>query len=242
MKYWTYQPKLKHYLNESLRYEIARFPKATQSQKQASSHYDGYNHPKSLNINYPEYQMRRDYATWSDDSAKGGYVDWVKPPIDMSDDQRYKIVFWGDEENGIAPLLKKFARDIAIRPETGLNYKIFVDIMWFHQMDKGDYDNWHNHFACQWIGIYYIDLPEGEQTELMDFEGNVFQPDVKEGDLLIFPSGYVHRSPPCNNRKTIVAFNFSVASNYSRETIERLKETHPQNYFEDTNQIRKFKE
>jgi len=249
MNYWIYTPKDKDILNEKLRYEISIFPKATQSQKQASSHYDGYNHPKSLNINYQEFQMRRDYATWSDEDAEGGYVNWELPPLDMMADQKYKIEFWGagrledpNHDDGIAPLLKKFARDIAIRPETGLNYKIFVDIMWFHQMNKGDYDNWHNHFACQWIGIYYIDLPEGEQTELMDFEGNVFQPEVKEGDLLIFPSGYVHRSPPCNNRKTIVAFNFSVASNYSRETIEKLMDTHPQNYYEDVSEIRKFKE
>lgn len=83
MIYWTYQPKLKHYLNENLRSEIKKFPKGTQSQKQASSHYDGYNHPKSLNINYPEFQMRRDYATWYDDNAEGGYVDWVIPPLDL---------------------------------------------------------------------------------------------------------------------------------------------------------------
>ena len=46
MIYWTYQPKLKHYLNENLRSEIKKFPKGTQSQKQASSHYDGYNQHK----------------------------------------------------------------------------------------------------------------------------------------------------------------------------------------------------
>ena len=59
----------------------------------------------------------------------------------------------------------------------------------------GDYDNWHNHFGCQWIGIYYVDLPEGEATELMDFDGKVEQAKVKKV-VLIFPSGYAHRSPP----------------------------------------------
>tara|TARA_Y100001937_G_C7097648_1_gene320899 strand:+ start:480 stop:1028 length:549 start_codon:yes stop_codon:yes gene_type:complete len=180
--------------------------------------------------------MKRDYASWHDATQSTGYINWTTPSVDHSPDQKYKIVFW----EGIAPLLEKFARDVAVRPESELNYQIFVDVMWFHQMDKGDYDNWHNHFGCQWIGIYYIDLPEGEETELMDFEGNIFQPEVKEGDLLIFPSGYLHRSPPCNDRKTIVAFNFSIASKYSRETIEKLMKTHPQNFFEDVNEIRKY--
>ena len=236
MIYWTYQPQLKHHLNENLRYHISKFTKGQQSQKQASSHYDGYNHHKSWNVNYPKFQMKRDYASWHDATQSTGYINWTTPPVDHSPDQKYKIVFW----EGVAPLLEKFARDVAVRPESELNYQIFVDVMWFHQMDKGDYDNWHNHFGCQWIGIYYIDLPEGEETELMDFEGNIFQPEVKEGDLLIFPSGYLHRSPPCNDRKTIVAFNFSIASKYSRETIEKLVKTHPQNFFEDVNEIRKY--
>lgn len=238
-KHWTYTPENVEELNEKLRIHIGQFPKGDQSQKQASSHYDGYNHPKSLNINYPEFQKRRSYASWFDSKKKTGYVDWKVPPIDPDPHQQYKTVFW----EGIAPLLHTFSRDVAIRPESGLNYQIFVDVMWFHQMQKGDYDNWDNHFACQWIGIYYVDLPEGEETELMDFEGNVFAPKVKEGELLVFPSGYLHRSPPKvkDETKTIIAFNFSVASKYSRQMLVKLKETHPENYFEPLEQTPEFK-
>lgn len=238
MTYWKYRPENHEALNEKLRIHIAQFPKGDQSQKQASSHYDGYNHPKSLNINYPEFQMRRGYASWYDSKQKTGYVNWKVPPIDPDPHQQYKTVFW----EGVAPLLRTFSRDVAVRPESGLNYQIFVDVMWFHQMYEGDYDNWHNHFACQWIGIYYVDLPKGEETELMDFEGNVFTPAIEEGDLLVFPSGYLHRSPPKREKqeKTIIAFNFSVASKYSQEMIRKLQETHPDNYFEDVNQIAKF--
>jgi hypothetical protein len=240
MHYWTYTPKNAEAFNEKLRVYIAQFPKGEQSQKQASSHYDGYNHPKSLNINYPEFQMRRGYASWYDANQKTGYVNWKVPPIDPDPHQQYKTVFW----ESTAPLLHEFSRDVAVRAKSGLNYQIFVDVMWFHQMYEGDYDNWHNHFACQWIGIYYVDLPKGEETELMDFDGNIFVPEVKEGELLIFPSGYLHRSPPkkVKQEKTIIAFNFSVASKYSREMIQKLQETHPQNYFEDVKQISEFKE
>jgi hypothetical protein len=239
MKYWTYTPEDVESFNEKLRIKIEEFPKGKQSQKQASSHYDGYNHPKSLNINYPKFQDKRGYASWHDGTATTGYVNYPPLPIDKDPHQQYKTIFW----EGVAPLVEKFSRDIAIRPESGLNYQVFVDIMWFHQMSKGDYDNWHNHFGCQWIGIYYIDLPVGEETELMDFDGNVSQVDVKEGELLVFPSGYLHRSPPklLDETKTIVAFNFSVASKYSKQTIARVKETHPQNYFEDIELTPEFK-
>jgi len=90
--YWTYKPENYERLNEKLRILIENFPKGDQSQKQASSHYDGYNHPKSLNINYPEFQMRRSYASWFDKNNKTGYVDWKVPPIDPDYNQKYKTI------------------------------------------------------------------------------------------------------------------------------------------------------
>ena len=239
MNYWTYTPDDVESFNEKLRIKIDEFPTGKQSQKQPTTHYDGYNHPQSWNINYPQFQDRRGYASWHDDTATTGYVNYPPPPVSKDPHQQYKTIFW----EGVAPLVEKFSRDIAIRPESGLNYQVFVDIMWFHQMSKGDYDNWHNHFGCQWIGIYYVDLPVGEETELMDFDGNVSQVDVKEGELLVFPSGYLHRSPPklLDETKTIIAFNFSVASKYSRQTIAKVKETHPQNFFEDVDNTPEFK-
>ena len=236
--YWIYTPS-KYFdsvreglglplFNEKLRTLIDATPKGIQSQKQPVSHYDGYNHRKSLNINYPEFQKSRYYATWDNPEATGGYVDIPAPEIDNSDDQKYKTWFWEQ----IAPLVKQFARDVAVRPETGLNYQINVDMMWFHRMDRGDYDNWHNHSYCQWVGVYYVDLPEGEQTLLQDYEGNTFQPDVKEGQLLIFPASYIHKSPVANARKTVINFNFNVSSKYTKETIDKVKETHPNNYFD----------
>lgn len=238
MSYWCYTPENYEELNSNLREQIKLFPTGKQSQKQAVSHYDGYNHSKSININYPDFQRYRSYLTWHSPDALTGYLESAPQPIDESPDQRYKIIFW----DSIAPLLHKFARDVAVRPETKLNYQIFVDMMWFHQMDKGDYDNWHNHVACQWIGVYYVDLPKGEETILIDYEGREFQPEVNEGQLLIFPAGYIHKSPDCNNRKTIVSFNFSVGSKYTIDIIEGVKKTHPLNFFDTTEGIKEFKE
>jgi len=228
MNYWTYTPSNHIDFNDKLRALIDSTPKGIQSQKQPVSHYDGYNHTKSLNANYPEFQHSRHYLTWENPKSKTGYVETPPPKIDKSDDQIYKISFW----QRVAPLVKQFAREVAVRPETKLNYQINVDMMWFHRMDKGDYDNWHNHSFCQLVGVYYVDLPEGEQTLLQDYEGNVFKPDVSEGQLLIFPASYIHKSPEVTKRKTVINFNFNISSKYTIDTINKVKETHPNNYFD----------
>ena len=237
MNYWTYTPSNHIDFNDKLRALIDSTPKGIQSQKQPVSHYDGYNHTKSLNANYPEFQHSRHYLTWENPKSKTGYVETPPPKIDKSDDQIYKISFW----QRVAPLVKQFAREVAVRPETKLNYQINVDMMWFHRMDKGDYDNWHNHSFCQWVGVYYVDLPEGEQTLLQDYEGNVFKPDVSEGQLLIFPASYIHKSPEVTKRKTVINFNFNISSKYTIDTINKLKETHPNNYFDTDEQTNLYK-
>lgn len=237
VNYWTYTPSNHIDFNDKLRALIDSTPKGIQSQKQPVSHYDGYNHTKSLNANYPEFQHSRHYLTWENPKSKTGYVETPPPKIDKSDDQIYKISFW----QRVAPLVKQFAREVAVRPETKLNYQINVDMMWFHRMDKGDYDNWHNHSFCQWVGVYYVDLPEGEQTLLQDYEGNVFKPDVSEGQLLIFPASYIHKSPEVTKRKTVINFNFNISSKYTIDTINKVKETHPNNYFDTDEQTNLYK-
>lgn len=237
MNYWTYTPNNHLDLNQRLRALIDSTPKGKQSQKQPVSHYDGYNHSKSINANYPEFQKSRQYLTWYEPEALTGYVDIPPQAIDESDDQIYKISFW----QRVAPLVKQFAREVAVRPETKLNYQINVDMMWFHRMDKGDYDNWHNHSFCQWVGVYYVDLPEGGQTLLQDYEGNEFQPDVSEGQLLIFPASCIHKSPKVTKRKTVINFNFNISSKYTIDTINKVKETHPNNYFDTDEQTNLYK-
>ena len=237
MQYWTYTPSNHIDFNEKLRALIDSTPTGKQSQKQPVSHYDGYNHTKSLNANYPEFQHSREYLMWHEPEATTGYYNKPPPEIDDSDDQIYKISFW----QRVAPLLNQFARNVAVRPETGLNYQIHVDMMWFHRMDKGDYDNWHNHSLCQWVGVYYVDLPEGEQTLLQDYEGNVFKPDVSEGQLIIFPSSYIHKSPKVTGRKTVINFNFNVGSKYTQETINKIKQTHPNTYFDTDEGTKPYK-
>jgi hypothetical protein len=55
--------------------------------------------------------------------------------------------------------------------------------------------------------VYYIDLPEKKyKTEFLDIEIP-----IQEGNLVIFPSFLLHRSPinMSNKEKVIISFNFS---------------------------------
>tara|TARA_R110000822_G_scaffold31166_2_gene90197 strand:+ start:1859 stop:2365 length:507 start_codon:yes stop_codon:yes gene_type:complete len=86
--------------------------------------------------------------------------------------------------------------------------KCIIHNHWFQQYLKNDHHNWHNHSACQFSSIYYLELPDPSiATEFLD--GTKI--DIKEGDIITFPSYLYHRSPinKLKKRKSVVVFNSS---------------------------------
>lgn len=83
--------------------------------------------------------------------------------------------------------------------------------VWFQQYKKGDFHDWHSHNGCAYSNVYYVELGDGcPSTEfLTPITKEIVVPNVSEGDILIFPSAFAHRSPPNNssNQKTIISFN-----------------------------------
>lgn len=79
--------------------------------------------------------------------------------------------------------------------------------LWFQQYIQGSGFGWHQHDG-HWAFIYYIELPEiKEATEFLNYG----QFNVKEGDILFFPTFLNHRSPiiKSNLRKTIISTNIN---------------------------------
>lgn len=76
---------------------------------------------------------------------------------------------------------------------------------WFAQYTDESDHSWHIHPGAYFACVYMMHLPDPSMaTEL---EGDPFK-DVKEGDLIIFPASWPHRSPlkeSCD--KTIIAGN-----------------------------------
>lgn len=92
--------------------------------------------------------------------------------------------------------------------------------MWFQQYEKYDYHPWHSHAHVQFSHIYYVELPhKTNRTEFFDLIKNKkVTYDVKEGDIIMFPSFMPHHSLPHTSSapKTIISFNsnFEVDENF----------------------------
>jgi hypothetical protein len=85
--------------------------------------------------------------------------------------------------------------------------------IWFQQYVKNDYHGWHTH-GDNYTGVYYLDFPKGSSsTELIE-QGSLNKIIIKakEGDIVIFPSFVMHRSPRIKKdiQKTIISFNIDM--------------------------------
>ena len=86
---------------------------------------------------------------------------------------------------------------------------------WFQQYVNNSWHGWHVHGNSSISLSYLLELPERKfSTEFVDIERNTtFQVDVEEGDVIIFPSYIIHRSPiitDSNVRKTTIAINLNL--------------------------------
>jgi hypothetical protein len=107
------------------------------------------------------------------------------------------------------PVAQEFSNTIC--ESLGYQYCSIVS-MWFQQYASGDTHGWHIHdsnFSC----VYFLELPENSSaTELINpfNQSDLITPAVKEGDVVMFPSFVMHRSPLLKQgRKTSIAFNIN---------------------------------
>ena len=77
---------------------------------------------------------------------------------------------------------------------------------WYNQYSKNNNHHWHTHPESNLSAIYFVELPN---KELMTEFKTKIKLNVKEGDILFFPSYMLHRAPVnnTNKRKTVIAFN-----------------------------------
>ena len=81
---------------------------------------------------------------------------------------------------------------------------------WFQRYETDNTHHWHNHGGCQFSNVYFLEMPNGNQTEILGMDGKLIEYDAKEGDIITFPAWMKHRSRPNKGeQKTVIAFNSS---------------------------------
>ena len=91
--------------------------------------------------------------------------------------------------------------------------RYFMNCIWYqiYNSNSGSYQDYHTHNGddCHISGIYYLKLKDNKISTQFIVDGTLTQFDVKEGDIILFNSSIMHRSPPNNTSddKIILAFN-----------------------------------
>jgi len=98
---------------------------------------------------------------------------------------------------------------------------------WFQRYKKNNSHAWHVHGMCMYANVYFLELPSDELvTELYDVHSNsiIKLEGIKEGDLITFPSYFIHRSPKntTDSKKTIISFNSNFYDTDQNRVSEKL--------------------
>ena len=125
-------------------------------------------------------------------------TDWHLPPsVNRSYGQFFEPVF-NKTLNNINEFFgyKKYEQKLSLK-----NY-------WFQQYKKDDTHNWHIHNESLFSNVYYVELPNESAKTTFLIGNKEIEIDVKEGDVLTFPSCFLHCSKPNGHgRKTVISFN-----------------------------------
>ena len=152
-------------------------------------------------IDFSEYDSPKDSESEVDITKTDWHIsqnfdrDWLKPLI-----------------NPMIENLKKMYESIGFN-----TFKI--NEIWFQQYMKNSVHGWHSH-SSNFTNVYYLELPDdAPKTKILNpFDRKtIIELDVKEGDMVFFPSFVLHKAPEnkSNLRKTIVSYNIDVM--YSQE-------------------------
>jgi len=222
-------------LNKKLLEIFDKMPASDNYYNLGVTKFDGHNHPDTdrLPLKWKWFDVQCLPGMMDDDGNinQDLYNRYTARYVDIPEHCEYKGFFLDSIEND----LNKFAAGQIKKELTDLDFRMDIKAMWFHQMFQNDYMDWDNHFYAQWACVYYVELPDPSMaTEFIhpDTEQE-FQPvNAKAGDLVIFPSFLLHRSPFITDtrRKTVIAWNMDIACLYDPSYFDKLAETHPNNW------------
>tara|TARA_R110002153_G_scaffold212511_1_gene365148 strand:+ start:399 stop:938 length:540 start_codon:yes stop_codon:yes gene_type:complete len=134
-----------------------------------------------------------EYQYWIDDNPRGTNMwstDFHRWPYE---DRAYKKLI----NHFLRPYISEFVKQWNADDQWKVKW-------WFAQYEDGGDHRWHIHPGALFGCVYQLELPDSKQATELD--GKDFG--LEEGDLIIFPAQWPHRSPPNGTgRKTVIAGN-----------------------------------
>jgi len=133
--------------------------------------------------------------------------------FELTDDKDLNISLHGEEMflyvvDDYQTLRCRLGRGYYDRENTNLK----IIHYWFQQYKDEDSHPFHIHTNSDYSMVYFVELQEkSHSTVFIDHDKKQVQLDVKEGDLLLFPSLVFHSSPKNNSLtgKTILSANLN---------------------------------
>jgi len=112
--------------------------------------------------------------------------------------------------------LNDFCQEIEIP-----RHNLVIDDMWYETARQYDNHPIHNHGAYGYSACWYVDFDNTEHTGTVFYSpfnnflnGNTidYQPNVTEGDLVLFPATIMHETfyNESSKNRTVVSFNVSI--------------------------------
>ena len=148
---------------------------------------------------------KKEHYEVSDDSITGLYTDFYKN-AEVGNDTL------PDYASVVIDIIKPYLQDF-----TDQRRVEFTD-MWYQTEEYGSSHGLHNHGHSGWSSVIYVDFDPQIHTATQFFSpfnnpwnGNLeaYQPPVKEGDMVIFPSTIAHEALPNSSRvpRTVISYN-----------------------------------
>jgi hypothetical protein len=83
--------------------------------------------------------------------------------------------------------------------------------VWFQQYAKNDFHDWHVHSNALYSAVYFLDVDDNTPTTTFRVKDDIIEHEVKEGEIIVFPSSILHCSKPNKSEKlkTVIAFNLN---------------------------------
>jgi hypothetical protein len=113
-------------------------------------------------------------------------------------------------------ILNNFAEDtnsyLRETEEKGEAMRVNMAAPWFQVYEKGDFHGYHRHPGSNYSCVMYVSLPGSSGGTQFKISDKVYNPAVKEGQILMFPSSVRHRSPPweLDENKVIISWNINL--------------------------------